>query len=181
MPAGEPVIVLPGPWPGHPHPFKHVRVYDAGPHPAYKTCTDCPKSMLCMAGKQLFSNVELHGRPPPKTSDSDYFYHFTICAHCDALLWFEVGDDMLHICYALGKGMWARPDWRRMTTFGKESLSRILMAATGKSDPDLVSRFFRRDNLCKHYDRIVGDCARLYVRFLRQRAYLPDEIRMLAR
>jgi hypothetical protein len=177
----EPLIVLPGPWPGHPHPFKHVRVYDEGPHPVYRTCADCPKNMLCLAGEKLFEDKDLQGRP--RRGETDYYTRYTICDKCFALLWFEPwqtrGDleDVLHICYCLGKGLWKRPCTELALVDEWNRLSLILRAAIGKDDPDLVKRFFRRDNLCRHYDRLVGDCARLYVRFLRQRAYAPVEVR----
>lgn len=166
----EPLIVLPGPWPGHPHPFKRVRVYYEKPQGLTQlTCRDCPKNMLCLAGERLFAAEELQGRPTQRST------RYTICAQCSALLWYGPGDATLHICYALGKGLWCRLGWDRMTDFGKEPLSRILMAVIGKSDPDLVTRFFRKDNLCGHYRGIVGDCGRLYKRFLQQRSYLPTE------
>jgi hypothetical protein len=178
--ANEPLIVLPGPWPGHPHPFKHLRVY--GPN-IYNDCSTCPKSMLCLAGRKLFKDEELQG-DPHKPGGRKYT-RYSICAHCSALLWFEpwqergIHEDTMHICYWLGLGLWERRivAMDPSTIFGKESLARILAAGIGKVDPDLVPRFFRRDNLCGQYKRIVGDCARLYHRFLRQRAYLPDEIR----
>jgi hypothetical protein len=179
--AKEPLIVLPGPWPGHPHPFKHVRVYDDGPHPAYHTCSDCPKNMLCLAGKKLFEDKDLQGRA--RQGETDYYTRYTICDKCFALIWFEPWygrgehEDTLHICYCLGKGLWARLKNALFPSAEREALGLILMAAIDKADPDLVPRFFRKDNLCRHYKGIVGDCARLYMRFLRQRAYLPDEIR----
>jgi hypothetical protein len=121
-----------------------------------------------MAGRKLFDETALRVR-------RFYGGNFTICDKCFALLWFEEGGDTLHVCYQLQRGVWKRPidvmacidEWNR--------LSLILRAAISEDDPDRIRRF-RRDNLCRHYDRIVGDCARLYVRFLRQRAHFPIEV-----
>lgn len=135
--------------------------------------------MLCLAGRNLFSDNEAP-RVTPRGASANHYQRFTICPYCEALLWFNkpLDEGTLHLCYWLTTGRWRRacitPD---VMLFAKHSLACVLGAVTGKSDPDMVMRYFRKDNLCRHYRGVVSNCAGLYQRFFRQRNHLDKTLR----
>jgi hypothetical protein len=162
-------VLMPGPWPGPPQPFHSMRVFyhqqpwaqfASAKTMAKPSCGACPKSLYCLAGKQLFGPVDLHGQPSG----------FTICRRCAAVIWYQ--DDIVYLCYRLAAGIFPRCNPQKVDFLHQPgSFSGMLAFATaatiGQPEPDLLQRFFPRDGTC-HQISDFGDCVHLYYTFLKE-------------
>jgi hypothetical protein len=132
---------------------------------AKPSCGTCPKSLYCLAGKQLFGPVDLHGRPSG----------FTVCRRCAAVIWYQ--DDVVYLCYRLAAGIFPRCNPQKVDFLHQpDSFNGMLAFATaatiGEPDPDLLQRFFPRDDTCYRISDF-GDCVHLYYTFLKEQEQNP--------
>ena len=155
-------ILMPGPWPGPPQPFHAMTVFRESKGPS---CGACPKSMYCLAGKPMQFSAAL-GRASP----------FTICRRCGAVIWYQ--SDVIYLCYRLAAGVFARCcdpakiDFLYTKGSISHRLSYALAATIGSPDPDLVHRYFPRDDTCFRIGQL-GDCEKLYATFIKEQKHNP--------
>lgn len=172
-------VLMPGPWPGPPQPFHEMAVFyhqqpwaqfAAAKNVSGPSCGSCPKSLFCLAGKQLFGAVALHGRPSG----------FTVCRRCGAVIWYQ--DDVVYLCYRLMAGFHPRCDPQKVDfLYGGDQfrarLALVCAATIGEADPDLLQRFFPRDDTCYRLNEF-GDCVHLYHVFLEEQRRNPIHDRL---